>query len=578
MKTSWLLSGSAVIAALVMGCSAHDEKTRTLSGELAEGPPVPACASPLGAEVAKAVWPASERAGTVPRAFLYTSKNAAEGPYVDAKEIFGAMAGLVESARYEVDLESFEWGALFFELDRDTLARDAGTVIADPGGPTPASVVDPTALLMGSLVRLEQRLRREADEGRAATLPVKVNIAIDGMSRSSPLVGKLGNPAVYKSRALHKQLSQIALDPSLVEVHVGAYERMAGGALHSKVLVVDGYRAIVTGANPQDFQMLGASWHDSGYAVSGDAGRALQAAFDDTWSVSSEVKSCQLEGFDPGATSGFTCAMGSTTVSHHDAVSSPAIDEDAAVAGSCLPVIAATRREVGWDTVDPRDVTTPQDRAFLGMLAAAGGVVRMETPNLNAPMAKDAIVGALERGVEVRVVLSLGFNGESERQTISVPGKTLWSAGGSNEDTMRELYTRLAGTEACKRLDVRFYSRDGARPAFRQEKGWASHTKYLSIDGTLAMVGSANQDVASWAMARESNLVVDSAEATARWDARLFDRDFAAAIPIATYAQRVLDGSATKEGGETASADDLAVLFAGDAEGWARTVLDACPR
>ncbi len=570
---SRLLTG---ISILTLGCSAGPEEIARSTDNLDQGPPTYPCASALGTEVTKHVWPADDGAGTVPRALLHTSRNVLSGPYVDAKEIWSEMGALIESARYEVDLETYEWGALFFELDRDVLARDAGTIIANPKTETPPSVDDPTAFLIGSLVRLEQRLRREQENGTAAALPVRVHIAIDGLHRNSPLKEQLGNTAIFKARALHQQLSQVNLDPSLVEVHVGAWERMAGGALHSKLLVVDGYRAMVTGANPQEDQMLSRNWHDSAYVVSGDAGRGLQAAFDDTWSNVSEARSCQLEGFDPAASSGFSCDLKSPKMIHHPEVLAPAIDEDAALAGACTPVTLTTRREVGTATIDPRDVTTPQDRAFIGLLSAAATTVKIETPNLNAPMAKDAIIAALGRGVEVRIILPLGFNSDSERKTISIPGKTLWSAGGSNEDTIRELYARIARTERCPLLDIRFYSRDGARPSFRQEKGWATHTKYMSIDGLLAMVGSANQDVASWALARESNILVDNAETTKSWDERLFDRDWAMSIPARTYALRILDGTATKEGGETATQEDLSVLFGGDPSGWARTALEAC--
>ena len=569
---SWALAA----AVFITSCAPPTERSERSTDNLDQGLPAFDCASALGTEVAKHVWPAADKAGTVPRSHLYTSRNTLSGPYIDSKEIWSEMGSLIESARYEVDLETYEWGALFFELDRDAIARDAGTIIENPKAETPPTVDDPTAFLLGSLVRLEQRLRGEQEKGTAAALPVRVHIAIDGLHRSSPLKEQLGNMSIFKARALHKQLSQVKLDSSLVEVHVGAWERMAGGSLHSKLLVVDGYRAMVTGANPQEDQMLSRAWHDSAYVVSGEAGRGLQAAFDDTWSNVSEAKSCQIDNFDPAASSGFSCSLESPKMNHHPQVLSPAFDEDAALAGACAPVTLTTRREVGYDTIDPRDVTTPQDRAFIGMLSAAVGIVRIETPNLNAPMAKDAVIAALERGAKVQIVLPLGFNSDAERKTIGVAGKTLWSAGGSNEDVIRELYSRIARREHCSRLDIRFYSRDGARPSWRQEKGWASHTKYMSIDGLLAMVGSANHDVASWAMARESNILVDSAETTKAWDERLFDRDFAKAIPVRTYAMRILDGTATKEGGETATSEDLNVLFAGDPNGWARTMLEAC--
>jgi len=575
MKRARVLGLVSCVVVSSVGCVAAQEKSTSSADHLDQGPPAFECVSPLGTEVVKHIWATDERAGTVPRSLLYTSKNAVRGPFVDAKQIFSAMAGLIESARYEADLETYEWGAMTFNLDRAVLARDAGIMIANPDGPVPESVVDPTALLLGGIVRLEDRLHAEAAAGTVAALPVKVHIAIDGPHRNSPAKSSLGRPAVQKARALHKQLSALGIDPAFVEVHVGPWERVAG-SLHSKLLVVDGYRSIVTGANPQATQLLGWSWHDTGYGVIGDGGRAMQAAFDDTWSALKEARSCSLDNFDPDAQTGFTCDLVATSLVHHPAVASPEIDTDAEVAGSCVPVVAATRREIGWATIDPRDVTTPQDRAFIGLLSGAGGIVRMQTPNLNAPLAKDALIEALGRGVNVRLILSLGFNDGSERAGLSIGGQTLIDAGGSNEDTLRDIYSRI-GPDRCQRLEVRFYSREGSRPAFRQEGGWATHTKYLSVDNQLVMVGSANQDNASWVVARESNFVIDSATTTQAFDAAVFDSDWRLSIPVKRWAQQVLDGTVTKEGGAPLPPEELATLLAGDPTGWARTILDACP-
>src|SRR5690606_22264670 len=147
--------------------------------------------------------------------------------------------------------------------------------------------------------------------------------------------------------------------------------------------------------------------------------------------------------------------------------------------------------------------------------AAARSHIRIQTPNLNDDAAKAGLVDAVKRGVRVEIVLSKGFNDLTEQ----APGQ-----GGTNEENVAMLHEELAAagvTDICNKLQIRWYSRDGLYPIVGNGI-YASHAKYMSIDDTVVIVGTANMDTQSWNNSREVNIVVDDAVTTRAWDATLF--------------------------------------------------------
>ncbi|MEW5740100.1 MAG: phospholipase D-like domain-containing protein [Myxococcota bacterium] len=261
----------------------------------------------------------------------------------------------------------------------------------------------------------------------------------------------------------------------------------------------------------------------------------------------------------------------------------PDLDADPLLRGAELPMFLATRRSFDVRHVSPARNDSPQNQAVLTALARARRVIKLESPNLNDPAVKQALLDAAERGVTVQVVLSLGFNSFAERATVldqlgargaQLPGpvKALLdgiSAGGSNEDTLQDLYARLS-PGARERLQIRWNSPDGKRPSWVQEPG-ASHTKYLTVDGQLALVGSANMDVISLRVAKEVNVVVDSAATTAALDARVFDVDFARGVDVLAWADGIRDG-------KVPVTEELDRLLDGDARAWAKELLKRAGR
>lgn len=496
--------------------------------------PTVSCASPLGAEIARATWQANHGAGTVPSHLLYGSRNVEFGSFVDAGEVFPEMAKRIAEAKSEVLIETFDWDPSVYSFEDPKWDRD------------------PTTILLDGMRRLEKNRK-----AIGATEPVRVYLTFDGAHVHAPPMA--GAPGVNKARSLFRQLASFGgFDARYVELHVGTHERWGAGGLHSKTLVVDGSIAMVMGANPQQWQTIGMNWHDSAYGVIGEAGVALARNIDDTWKESTEVLSCDVTKLDGTA----SC----DTQPAKPIVRAPST-LNPALPNACLPVFVATKRAVGnsLTSLTLGDTSSPQDTAFLAIFQHAKNVIQIESPNMNARSAEEAFAAA-KRGVNVRVLLTYTFNSASERMQVGPI-----SGGGSNEDVIRSLHQRMkTERSACGKLDLRFISKDGVRPVPQVEPG-ASHVKFMTADGQVAMVGSANQDMSSWELTRETNIVVDDAKVTAEWNGRVFDADWKRSVSAVDFAKQIL----ARSDSDVAADTNLQTILI-DPKGWARDVAGAC--
>ena len=351
---------------------------------------------------------------------------------------------------------------------------------------------DPSRALLTGIARLERRLLREGPREE----PVRVRLltwahALTAGGKVAPIVS---------------EVDELELDPAYVVVEVATRTSWGMGSIHQKIAIVDGEIAHVTSANPMAANSWTGQtpWHEIAIVLRGEAAHQLLPTFDREWA--------------DGRT--WRCRWGTCFARGNDPIARPAWPTR--YEASCMPVLALTRTADGSIN---NDLDNAQNQGFLAAMDAAERLIAIETPNLNDDAAKQAIQRALLRGVEVRIVVSYRFN----RLTESLPLQ-----GGHNEANVSELYEwaveNLGPTEACRRLRIRWYSRDGIAPVRGNGEG-ASHVKYLSIDGELVIVGSANMDTQTWNHSAEVSVAIDDSETTALWDAQVFDPDFARAIP-----------------------------------------------
>jgi phosphatidylserine/phosphatidylglycerophosphate/cardiolipin synthase-like enzyme len=333
----------------------------------------------------------------------------------------------------------------------------------------------PATQVIDALKALERSQAR-----RGATRPIRVRIVVDDM----PLWGG-GGPR------LRRALKAARLNPRYVDARAKAADHRLLGAMHTKSLVIDGRVALVGSANVGAF-FTDASWLESAFRVEGEVVRGLRADFVHLWRTLTgktlpRVSAPQPQVEDP------------------------------------IPVLIATRRTNG--NPFSNDANDPHGRAVVTAIRKARTLIRLFTPNLNDDAVKHAIVYAIRKNhCTVQVILSRGFNETPEM---------LPTQGGRNIYTAELLYRRLrreGGAKAERRLDIRFYAVNGK--TVNGDGGKASHAKYASFDGHLAIVGSGNLDTQSLNHSREVNLVVDSYRHVAVWDNALFVPNFVRGTPV----------------------------------------------
>jgi phosphatidylserine/phosphatidylglycerophosphate/cardiolipin synthase-like enzyme len=258
-------------------------------------------------------------------------------------------------------------------------------------------------------------------------------------------------------------------------VKIGALPRtgfLGLGTLHSRQIVVDGARVLVTDANVQwntdPVAHGGLEWNQLAIVVEGEIGATFRQEIASAWERS---------------------------VPRGDALPpAPSVSP----AASCTPMAL-----FGRDAGAPHDAAS--NRAIGALARSARRVVRVISPNLNDDGALAALADATEDAT-VRVVLSKGFNDATE----SYIGQ-----GGTNAKNVERL-AKMA-RDACK-LQIRWYARD-AGVAVEGNGRYASHSKLISADGQAMVFGSQNMDTQSWKSSRELNLFVDDAATVSKFDA-----------------------------------------------------------
>lgn len=432
---------------------------------------------------------------------------------------------------------------------------DEGTVAPDHVLTTD-NVVTPTAFQTGSSMKREGNELRELFararyeiawqtwDWQAGDVPAEAALhALKNLEQERKRRGETGPPVrfhllVYKMpfkstsyiEDIAKEVEAMHFDPKHIDVQISAWRRPLLGALHSKHVVVDGREVVFTGANTNDNYGPPVSNLDAGFHMTGGAARAAREDFVDAWK--------QADRWTCGTDWRAVVKKRHRWPAHrHVALSSascwenndapPAIPELEPLYGrpGNTTVLLLSSRAHGWPW--HRNFNTPYDRAYLGAVWGAFDHVRILTPNLNDPSMKDAVIFAARRGRRVEIVLSKNF----EHLPQSLP-----SRGGPNEDTVDWLYDALEAegvAHPCEVLDIRWFSRDGRTPVETSSGPPASHTKYLSADDTVAIVGSANQDIQSWHNSREVGAAVFDGPTTRAWDDQLFEPVFERAIPVA---------------------------------------------
>jgi phosphatidylserine/phosphatidylglycerophosphate/cardiolipin synthase-like enzyme len=408
---------------------------------------------------------------TVPFGRILSTCNRFMSVRIDGPNIFAGARDIIALANHEVDVAFYKW-------EEDSNA---------------------TRLIGDGLISAQVR-RTDAD-------PLYVRIVIDDVEELSPdrAIDHLQNSLklwVSGGLDVKKVLVQLATSPRATSFSAN---------LHDKIVVVDARYVLVTGSQPEKKSDPLTSdhtsgWHDSGYLFEGDAALSALSAFEHTWLGDAIHWNCHPEDLTnncdkmashfPQPPRGWLPAFGSQSPGN-------------------VPLLAVGRNKGGsFDN----DTNSPQDVAWLSMLDGATSQINIESPNINDDAFQAAVLRAIGRGITVRLITSLGFNDF---------GEDLPSLGGDNLEIARNLRQRIRSTYPANqtKFQLRWYSKDGLEPVDGNNSS-ASHTKYMTMDSRVAMVGSGNQDTPSWNFSHEFNFLIDDPGVTGTLDASLFNPDW----------------------------------------------------
>jgi len=259
-------------------------------------------------------------------------------------------------------------------------------------------------------------------------------------------------------------------DPSSlkhIDLRVKTYHQFVLGALHTKILVIDG-RRVITGSKNLDAETA----HEYVYMLEGSAAMSARADFENVWA----------EGTLP--------KLGNP-------ITKPRRGD--------FPTVYLGRTEdaVFFDHQEDN----PQDQAWIGGFKLAKKSIYVETPNFVTQTIVDAAIDAVLRGVHVTIVTSFYMSDEAEMiYENSYKTAPLMAA---------HVYEVLASKKAAtKRMTICWFIGKRVHPAKPSTEEW-THVKAMIIDDAIAIVGTGNQDPQTWYHSREDNFMIDD-KSTAR--------------------------------------------------------------
>ncbi|ORX35632.1 hypothetical protein BD324DRAFT_630908 [Kockovaella imperatae] len=165
-----------------------------------------------------------------------------------------------------------------------------------------------------------------------------------------------------------------------------------------------------------------------------------------------------------------------------------------------FPVAMCCRKPHGFP--GHHDIRNPQNAAWLAGMRYAKKKIFIQSPTLNARPIVRGVKQACRRGVEVVLLLDLGFNDKGE----SIPFQ-----GGTNEEVVDRLYKALNKEGKAENLKVYWYTgKDQVRPLNAVVKQRNCHIKFAAYDDQVVILGNGNQDSQSWFHSQEVNIMLDS--------------------------------------------------------------------
>ncbi|KAJ2984974.1 hypothetical protein NUW58_g5783 [Xylaria curta] len=389
----------------------------------------------------------------------------------------------------------------------------------------PSSTLTALRETLEQLAKLrEERIRSQPTPHPDSNALLPLDIRIRFSSRS--LFQKLFHPwskdgYIYPSS---KWTSKLGLpDPKLLEaglihLQVKSLFFLPFSVMHPKFLIIDRQRAWLPSCN-----VSWEPWLEGCIEISGDAVAVLLRFYRSVWDRRSQV-----DGQPPTVDGP---RQQDNHVQNSDGIGLASIHSPASYFAALqlhdIPTILLPSshhinphfRPFPWQRF-PSPPRTPLNCAVLRLIAMAEKRIYVQTPNLTSAAVIDALLEALNRGIEVTVVTSKGMM--IIEQLLTGGTTTSWCLRSFiKRYEKRRRFTRFTGVadneDSSTMLDLEaqlprlgpleiFYFQPLSANQLHQvpEEPVHSHLKLVTIDDEYAVLGSGNMDRASWFTTKRS--------------------------------------------------------------------------
>jgi len=333
------------------------------------------------------------------------------------------------------------------------------------------------------------------------------------------------------------------LDPKYVRLEIKAHRHQSLRAVnHAKSVIIDREYGMITGANmvtyhftPEIDTPTGEElMMDHGFVFYGDIGFNMAAEFYSLW----EKKGSKKHGYadyDSG---------------NLDADEYAPWNAESVITPKPYPAVVGVQpfswgnlTEIGIVGRDSYGITrrlsqanSPQNNAFKAAIDNAKSHVNINSPNLNSFDLMKTLRDAMARGVDINFLLSRNY------QNYNGP----LQEGGTNQDAVeklnewREELVKKNGADKVGQFNLVWFVTRGGNISGKEEgervDSWRfilnekfynhNHTKFLSADNQVVIIGSANFDEQSWYNSRELNIVFDDHKTAKKLCEEVFLTDF----------------------------------------------------
>ncbi|CAJ2510424.1 Uu.00g051270.m01.CDS01 [Anthostomella pinea] len=380
-----------------------------------------------------------------------------------------------------------------------------------------------------------ERIRNQlsAGPGEEAVPPLRIRICFSSRS----LLQKIFHTScrdgyTYPPSAWPTQLGlpdQDTLEAGLIDLRVKSLFFLPFSVMHPKFLIVDRRKARLPSCN-----VSWEPWLEGCVELDGAAVSTLLSFYQSVWDPRLEEEPAIESNKNPRSNPENLkpCSSGRLGLT---SIQSPAT-RFVSLGASTVPTVLLPSshrrnpqfRPLFWQN-SPSPPSTPLNCAILRLLDLAERQIYLQTPNLTSATVVDALLGALDRGVDVTIVTSRGMmvleqlltagtttslclksfiKKYSERQRLYAQSRDRRGSEDSNPIIDLEAQPPRLGS-----LKISYFqSLPASRATKTPEEPVQSHLKLTIVDGQYTVLGSGNMDRASWFTSQELGILFQSTE------------------------------------------------------------------